>query len=864
MTVTTSGIIYAVRPHTFAGLPLDTPVTPIGNQQAPIPEGDQRPGPDAREAGRREATTDLVWYRHLGIQDGTHRWEGPSVVGEGWESFAQVFPAGDGVIYAVDEAGQMFWYRHIGCEDGSRRWEGPAPLGKGWNQFSRVFSGGDGIIYAVRPHTFAGLPLDTPVTPIGNQQAPIPEGDQRPGPDAREAGRREATTDLVWYRHLGIQDGTHRWEGPSVVGEGWESFAQVFPAGDGVIYAVDEAGQMFWYRHIGCEDGSRRWEGPAPLGKGWNQFSRVFSGGDGIIYAVRPHTFAGLPLDTPVTPIGNQQAPIPEGDQRPGPDAREAGRREATTDLVWYRHLGIQDGTHRWEGPSVVGEGWESFAQVFATGKTSSRDVEEGTSWCDFMDPPNAPKIGIRSYLLKEGRRQRSLTWSLDVKRRVDVVDSPINGVTTPELSAMIEEAFATWSAVAPLSVAVDPHGGDIQFIVEDLGSPGPLARTASDGSTIAFNSNPNVLFKPHVDHRVGASLRGVATHEIGHALGLLHTTTPGTMLYPKQSPSDVLAKEDIAAIRALYGWAAPTVIDDKFRTATSPVLCLCDSRLVLAWRGADSDSKIYRAHTDDGVNWSERTEIPGVRSADGPSLAWDPGSRRLFLAIRGEPGNNAVYWASSSDLVNFDGLDQIPGAGSAAAPSLAVSNGIVTSAWRGIERDDRLWWSRFRSQMWDEPQLLMGGTAGSEDRPSISDGLNSLPRLVWRGVPGDDSLYTSGMADIFWQPQASVAWVIGGNGDQGTVGIGIPGSAVGPSVTRDGDILYMAWRGVKRDSRIFFTQASAGSVGEGSIDWSSQTDIEGCATSARPAIAVWRNSVILGWKGAGSDTRIWTTRQVL
>ncbi|MDQ6665135.1 MAG: tachylectin-related carbohydrate-binding protein [Acidobacteriota bacterium] len=250
---------------------------------------------------------DLLWYRHDGRTDGTFRWAFPEgrKIGVGW-NVRKIFGSA-GVVYTVADNGDLNWYRHLGREDGSFRWEGPKTVGKGWGEMREVFSGGDGIIYAISPVVPASL-----ATGIG------------PG-----MGRRPASGgDLMWYRHVGQQDGSFRWEGPKKVGTGWSGLTKVFSGGDGIVYGILENGDLMWYRHLGRGDGTFRWEGPKKVGAGWGSVVKVFSGEDGVIYA-----------------------------------AQDNG------DLMWYRHDGRNDGSFRWASNAgkKVGSGWYKFTlkQVF-------------------------------------------------------------------------------------------------------------------------------------------------------------------------------------------------------------------------------------------------------------------------------------------------------------------------------------------------------------------------------------------------------------------------------------------------------------------------------------------------------------------
>jgi hypothetical protein len=196
----------------------------------------------------------LLWYRHDGRGDGSFTWAQGSGnrVGNGWSHFQHVFSGGNGVIYAVEDDGDLLWFRHEGRSDGSFSW---APgsgnrVGHGWN-FARVFSSGDGVIYAIQHF------------------------DVDPRLGMRTGGH------LLWFRHNGSGDGSFAWAPGSgnQVGRGWGSFEQVFPGGNGVIYAIHANGDLLWYQHDGWRDGSFAWAHGSgnKVGDGWAGFSQVFS-----------------------------------------------------------------------------------------------------------------------------------------------------------------------------------------------------------------------------------------------------------------------------------------------------------------------------------------------------------------------------------------------------------------------------------------------------------------------------------------------------------------------------------------------------------------------------------------------------------
>lgn len=195
---------------------------------------------------------ELLWYNHLGKDDGSARWSASAgiTVGNGW-SFQRIFSGGAGIFYVVTDDGDILWYKHDGFNDGTVRWAFPEgkKIGTGWAVFDTIIAAGRGVFYMIT-------------------------GDG----------------DLFWFRHTGFRDGTDQWASEEIkkIGTGWGDFKQVFSGGNGVLYAIATNGNLLWYRHDGYNDGTDKWaasEGKL-IGTGWN-FNHIFSGGDGIIYVIK-------------------------------------------------------------------------------------------------------------------------------------------------------------------------------------------------------------------------------------------------------------------------------------------------------------------------------------------------------------------------------------------------------------------------------------------------------------------------------------------------------------------------------------------------------------------------------------------------
>lgn len=178
--------------------------------------------------------------------------------------------------------------------------------------------------------------------------------------------------------------------------------------------------------------------------------------------------------------------------------------------------------------------------------------------------------------------------------------------------------------------------------------------------------------------------------------------------------------------------------------SSDTPALAAFQDHLYAVWKGAGGDQRIFWSRFD-GQQWSAQREGVGGGTSGRPALATFQG--RLYAAWKGAGGDQRMFWSS------FDGHSWSPqhegiGGGTAVGPSLAVyavglppADDRLFAAWRGVEGDERMFWSMFDGHSWSPQQEGVGG--GSAVRPALAAFRGKL-YAAWKGVRGDDRMFWS------------------------------------------------------------------------------------------------------------------------
>jgi N,N-dimethylformamidase len=175
------------------------------------------------------------------------------------QRFIHLVPGGNGIIYAVQADGSLLWFRHTGWQTGAATWANAGNarvIGAGWQVFRSILADASGQLFGL-----------------------MPDGS------------------IHWYKYAvtNLGTGAGSWVGGGtgpVIGSGFGGYPRIFGGWNGVIFALDDAGQLWWYQYV-AGNGTPGWANGgrgALIGSGFKELTRMWAEPGGVIYGYRQGT----------------------------------------------------------------------------------------------------------------------------------------------------------------------------------------------------------------------------------------------------------------------------------------------------------------------------------------------------------------------------------------------------------------------------------------------------------------------------------------------------------------------------------------------------------------------------------------------
>ena len=321
------------------------------------------------------------------------------------------------------------------------------------------------------------------------------------------------------------------------------------------------------------------------------------------------------------------------------------------------------------------------------------------------------------SYAL-EGPRwgARTITWSLAAAGGV------FTNAIAPAYQAAVQQAAAQWDDVAGVTLVqvADSAAADIRIgfgtFGADAGQIGETDYSYTTGAVQAFSPGVTVRIEDPAERPVGSdglyagtrtSLAQVALHEVGHALGLGHSTDPSSVMYPVATAANSsFDQTDLDGIHALYGAPAFAMTDTITGVSSHPdggayagpvsylqQQYIYDGTDGVAVAATAPDVFIHTGSGNDAITVQSGQNV--LDGGEGSNfLTGGSGNDTFFLDGRGgqvtwgtlvnfHPGDTAVLWgyAAGQSSYAWTDLDGAVGyAGRTIHADLAGNGGITTS----------------------------------------------------------------------------------------------------------------------------------------------------------------------------------------
>jgi kumamolisin len=203
-----------------------------------------------------------------------------------------------------------------------------------------------------------------------------------------------------------------------------------------------------------------------------------------------------------------------------------------------------------------------------------------------------------------------------------------------------------------------------------------------------------------------------------------------------------------------------------------------------------------------------------------------------LFMAWKGIEFDERIFYTTYNGTA-WAAQKQVPGVFTSAGVSLAVFQNQLYMAWKGEGNDQGIWWSVFNGSSWAAQKEVPNVATSTGPRLAVFQ--NKL-YMTWKGMEDDQRLWWSSFNGSAWAAQKQIPNVA---------------SSVGPAIAVYGNLLYAAWKGEFGDQAQYYSTFNGTS-------WAPQKLIPGTFSTEGPSLAVYGNQLFATWKGEFADQRLW------
>ena len=209
----------------------------------------------------------------------------------------------------------------------------------------------------------------------------------------------------------------------------------------------------------------------------------------------------------------------------------------------------------------------------------------------------------------------------------------------------------------------------------------------------------------------------------------------------------------------------------------------------------------------------------------------------RLYMAWKGMERDDTIWW-STFDGTKWAPQQRVPGVSTSSGVSLASFNGRLYMAWKGsatgnVPFDERIWWTTFDGTAWAPQQVVPNVWTSVGPRLAVFDG---RLYLAWKGEYTDQRIWWTSFDGTSWAPQQRIPGV---------------STSVGPALAVFNGLLYAAWKGMEGDQGIWWSSFDGTS-------WAPQRQIPGVSSTEGPSLALFNGLLYASWKGMYGDQGIW------